>query len=154
MSGLRMINNEIEHIIEQGEGETAEALMSGNYISKHRNKLTTEAFYLTGDIEKYGTGIGRLKDWFADYTEISFVINDLDDFIQVVVQTTDQKTDQKTDEDKIIELIKTNNKITIKEISEAINKGITVTKERLNKLKDRNIIQRTGPDKGGYCEIK
>ncbi len=37
-------------------GLTVEALKSDNYQSRTRNKLIAEAFYLTRDIEKYGSG--------------------------------------------------------------------------------------------------
>lgn len=50
-------------------GLKVEDLYSDNYISRHRNKLTTEAFYLTGDVEKYGTGFKRLREWFSAYPE-------------------------------------------------------------------------------------
>jgi predicted HTH transcriptional regulator len=36
-------------------------LMKGNYIAMHRNKLLAEAFYLRGDIEKFGTGFFRIQ---------------------------------------------------------------------------------------------
>jgi ATP-dependent DNA helicase RecG len=41
---------------------TIAELQTDYYQSRARNKLTTEAFYLTGDIEKYGSGIKRIKD--------------------------------------------------------------------------------------------
>ena len=52
---VKIFDNSIE-ITNPGRlmgGLTVENLLTNNYISKHRNKLLTEAFYLTGDIEKY-----------------------------------------------------------------------------------------------------
>ena len=47
-------------------GLTVEDFKTDNYQSKHRNKLLAEAFYLTGDIEKYGTGFKRLREWLVE----------------------------------------------------------------------------------------
>jgi len=44
---------------------TIEAIKTDNYQARHRNKLLAEAFYLTGDIEKYGTGFRRIKNWLT-----------------------------------------------------------------------------------------
>ena len=40
-----------------------EILRQGNYQPYHRNKLLAEAFYLMGEIEKYGTGFARINEW-------------------------------------------------------------------------------------------
>lgn len=37
-------------------------LKENNYISELRNKLLAEAFYLTKEIEKYGTGFFRIRE--------------------------------------------------------------------------------------------
>lgn len=56
-------------------------------------------------------------------------------------------------QNKIMSLIKQNNKITQKEMIEITNlTRTTITKNLLN-LKEKNIIKRVGPDKGGYWEI-
>jgi ATP-dependent DNA helicase RecG len=34
-----------------------------------KRRLLAEAFYLTGDIEKYGTGFICLHNWLKDYPE-------------------------------------------------------------------------------------
>ncbi len=60
-------------------GLSIEKIKTGNYVSVHRNKLLTEAFYLTGDIEKYGTGFRRVNDWFKDYPELEYELIDLSD---------------------------------------------------------------------------
>lgn len=68
---------------------------------------------------------------------------------------TDRKnlqTDQKTDQEIIMGLIRANKHITLNEISKAINKGMSATKERITKLKNENLIKRTGSAKGGHRE--
>ena len=46
-------------------------LNSDNYKSRLRNKLVAEAFYLTGNIEKYGSGLIRIRKAMHDYPELS-----------------------------------------------------------------------------------
>ena len=60
-----------------------EALETDEYQSIHRNKLLAEAFYLTADIEKYGTGFKRLRKWLIDYPELTFSIIDFNGFIKI-----------------------------------------------------------------------
>jgi ATP-dependent DNA helicase RecG len=53
---------------------TLEDLDTDSYKPKHRNRLLIEMFYLMGAIEKYGTGIMRVKKWMLDYPELTFTI--------------------------------------------------------------------------------
>jgi ATP-dependent DNA helicase RecG len=64
-----------------------EKLNSGDYVYQHRNKLLTEVFYLTEDIEKYGTGFKRVKEWFSEYPNLKYVVSDLPNFIQVKISS-------------------------------------------------------------------
>lgn len=63
-----------------------------------------------------------------------------------------EKTREKTRE-KIIKLIAEDNKITIEELAEKT--GITKkgVEWNIQKLKQKNLLKRTGPDKGGRWEI-
>ena len=45
---------------------TIEDLKSDKYPAYARNKMIAEAFYLTGDIEKYGSGFMRIRNAIAD----------------------------------------------------------------------------------------
>jgi ATP-dependent DNA helicase RecG len=47
-----------------------------NYCSSLRNKLIAEGFYLTGSIEKYGSGFIRIRKALQDYPEIDFEIKE------------------------------------------------------------------------------
>jgi ATP-dependent DNA helicase RecG len=48
-------------------GITIDDLLSGNYTSKSRNKLLAKAFKEIGLIERYGSGIRRIRTICADY---------------------------------------------------------------------------------------
>jgi ATP-dependent DNA helicase RecG len=71
----------------------------------------------------------------------------------------DLKADLKTDlkdlsiDDKIIEAILVNKKISIPDMAKIINRGITVTKETINRLKEEGKIKRIGSAKGGHWEV-
>ena len=71
---------------------TVDKLKSGNYVSIHRNRLLTEAFYLTGDIEKYGTGFKRIHDWLKDYPNVSYEFIELLNFIKLKIKTSTNDT--------------------------------------------------------------
>jgi ATP-dependent DNA helicase RecG len=47
-------------------------LKENNYTSELRNKLLAEAFYLTKDIEKYGTGFFRIREAIKNYPTMEF----------------------------------------------------------------------------------
>ena len=57
-------------------------------------------------------------------------------------------------EKNIIELIKSNSSITIKEISIILNKEYSTIRKSIRKLKqEKKIIERIGSDKNGYWKI-
>ena len=56
-------------------------------------------------------------------------------------------------ENQILQLIKTNRDITLRELAVFINRGNTVTKTYVQKLKKAGKIQRIGPAKGGHWEV-
>ena len=107
-----MTKKELLHIVRQGETERVEFKTSfnklvietlvafsntrggkvlmgvndeGDYIPKHKNKLLVEAFYLTGDIEKYGTGYRRVNQWLKEYPNLKYELNDKTGFIQLKI---------------------------------------------------------------------
>ena len=49
-----------------------EELNTDEYQSIARNRLIVEAFYLTGDIEKYGSGYIRVREEIKEYPTILF----------------------------------------------------------------------------------
>ena len=53
----------------------------------------------------------------------------------------------------VIKLISSNNKITINQISEILNKHITTIKKAIKHLQDKNILERVGSDKTGQWKI-
>ncbi|MDR1652556.1 MAG: putative DNA binding domain-containing protein [Prevotellaceae bacterium] len=144
---------------------TIEDLNTNTYHASARNKLLAEAFYLTGDIEKYGSGFKRIRDEIANYPTMQFEYAEIQNGFQTTLKYLEQKTDinlktvektvEKTDtiDAKIISLMSENKNIKVSEIANAIKRGVSVTNERIAKLKTLGILQRIGADKGGYWKI-
>ena len=65
--------------------------------------------------------------------------------------TVKQQND--TVNDTVFDLIKQNNKITAKEISEHLKISLSTAKRKTKKLKEKGIIERVGSDKTGYWKI-
>lgn len=61
------------------------------------------------------------------------------------------RADVGINEQKIIELIRLNNRITAKEIAE--NLSISLRKSKMATLKEKNLIKRVGSNKSGHWEI-
>ncbi len=57
-------------------GLTIAELKTDNYHSHLRNKLIAEAFYLTKNIEKYGSGLIRIRKELQAYPGVSFYIEE------------------------------------------------------------------------------
>jgi ATP-dependent DNA helicase RecG len=74
-----------------------EGLQTDNYQPRHRNKLLAEAFYLTGDIEKYGTGFIGLRNGLNDYPESDCQFSDLNNFLQIRVSANKKGTEKGTE---------------------------------------------------------
>ena len=154
---------------------TIEDLKNRNYQSSIRNRLIAEAFYLTGNIEKYGTGFIRIENELKNYPNNSYEFKEISGGMQITFYKNDATVNATEDvgnsscvenelenelennlkerEKEIIKLISDNPKITQKEMSEKI--GITPQniRKHIARLKQKGILLRIGPDKGGYWKI-
>lgn len=74
--------------------------------------------------------------------------------LEKITQKTTQKIKLNNNQLKIIELIKENPKITRNELAGILNITSDGVKYNLKKLIDNEIIERIGPDNGGYWNIK
>ena len=68
----------------------------------------------------------------------------------LVIQNVPQNVPQKTDEQKIIEMIRNNPKITRKEMAKVIGKTVKTVQRIINQ---NNNIKFTGSSKSGHWEI-
>jgi ATP-dependent DNA helicase RecG len=139
---------------------TIEDLQTNTYHASARNKLIAEAFYLTGDIEKYGSGFRRIRDEISTYPTMELEYAEIPNGFQVIVKYEEQKISTKnfteifTENLKtIFELIKNNPSISFDELSEKTGISRRAVINNTNKLKSFGILERVGADKGGYWKI-
>lgn len=70
-------------------GITVDQLATDHYQSRIRNKLIAEAFYLTKNIEKYGSGLIRIRKELEGYPEISFQIQEIGGGVLITFNKSD-----------------------------------------------------------------
>ena len=150
---------------------TIDDLLSNNYNSQSRNKLISKAFKEVGIIERYGTGIRRILDICKDYGIVPPIFEEAFNGFKVSLfkekfdianpkndkvtnKVTNKVTDKVTDNQrKIIESINKNSEITTNQLADEVGISQRKIKENINKLKEKGILQRIGPAKGGYWKI-
>ncbi len=137
-------------------------IQSDNYRSSLRNKLVAEAFYLTGNIEKYGSGFIRIRKALRDYPEIEFEIKE---FAGGVMVTFAQKQPESPHEGvsggvsggvspesaHLLQLIQAQPGLKTIELVAQTGKPQRTVERWLKQLKDsRRIEFRGAPKTGGY----
>lgn len=136
----------------------ASDIQSDNYRSSLRNKLVAEAFYLTGSIEKYGSGFIRIRKALRDYPEIEFEIKE---FAGGVMVTFAQKQPESPHEGvsggvspesaHLLQLIQAQPRLKTIELVAQTGKPQRTVERWLKQLKDSQRIEfRGAPKTGGY----
>ena len=141
--------------------------------SRPRNPLIAQTIYLSGEIEKWGTGIKNvyekckeenLKVEFEDRKTAFFVIvyrKDLEGLIENTerdLQGTKQFLEKFPEqflenEKKILDYIRNKPNITQAELSSNLGISTRAVRKNIKNLKDRKIIERVGSDRKGYWKI-
>lgn len=153
---------------------TIEDLKTNNYHANTRNRLIAEAFYLTGDIEKYGSGFRRIREEIANYPTMSLIFNEVPNGFEIELNYLEQKIITYKERDlerdlerdierdieklndtqiKILKLIADNPRITQKRLSEIVEINDRNIRKYINELKKIGIIKREGGDRGGYWKV-
>jgi len=131
-------------------------------ISFPRNPLLFDLFHRLGLIEKVGSGIARIKN--ACRKRDIRVKFDTEDFFIVTFyrKVSPLKTPLKTPlkevfltelEDKLLNIIKENNKITQPQMAEKLDISIYTVKEYIKRLKKKKAIKRKGSARRGWWQI-
>jgi len=131
-------------------GITIRDLLSGNYVSKSRNKLIAKAFKEASIIERYGSGIMRVCKICEEYGVKEPDFHEISNGFQVILYN--EKTVEKTVE-KILDIIVNNPQITQAELVEMTGLTRRGVEWNLSKLKSKGLIERIGADKGGYWKV-
>ena len=122
------------------EGLTVDRLLSGDYTSTIRNKQIASVLKDAGIIERYGSGIKRILEWFSMYDLEQPVFEELQEGFRVTTFRTTQKTTRRiSTKEHILRLLKENPRLTRAELATTLgtekrtyNKGTycTIKKER------------------------
>ncbi|MCX6253587.1 MAG: putative DNA binding domain-containing protein [Bacteroidia bacterium] len=152
-------------------GITIEILLSGNYSSKTRNKLVAKVFKEIGLIERYGSGIMRIRRICKEYGIIDPKFEEVfngfrvilfkeklkvaeEDTENVTENVTDKVTDKVTDnQKKIIDHLKENNRTTTAELAQKVGISQRKVKENIRKLKEIGLLTRIGSEKNGHWQV-
>jgi ATP-dependent DNA helicase RecG len=138
------------------------------YRAAHRNKLLAEAFYLTGDVEKYGTGFIRIRsrlhgsyagmnlhlssDSGVFRVSVGLLAGNKETALETALETAPETAPENT-RDRIVLLLKENPRLTKQDLMHVLQKASGTIKEHIRILKKEGRIKRVGPDKGGYWEV-
>ncbi len=125
-------------------------------LAVRRNPLIADLFHRIHLVEKMGTGINRIKEECKKQGNINFEIETNGFFIAKFklkkVQENVGETVGKT-VGEIIALIDENPEITREELSAKTGLTIRGVEWNLAKLKQKGLLKRIGPAKGGHWEI-
>ena len=142
-----------------------EQLRTNQYISTPRNRQIAKMAKEMGLIERYGTGIRRVKNMFLDYGLEEPVYESLSDGVAVTVwglkfdENNDEVSDKNTENiektvektvEKIMEVLKEKPEITIKELVELTGLSRRGIEWNIKQLKTKGLIERVGSKKEGY----
>lgn len=140
--------------------------IKGREKSIPRNPLIADTFYITKDIERWGSGLKRITDECKErgikvtFEKIKsgFLVTFYrpETVIPGMLGKGEQKSWVKSSQkssQKIFELIQQNNYITIRELSKILEISGRAIIKNINILKKSGKLKRIGPDKGGHWEI-
>ena len=137
-------------------------------VSRTRNTLVADLLLRTIYVEKLGTGINRIKNHMEsanlpaplfEYDKHSFFVT-LFDKSYVEGEKVGEKWSEKWSEKiterqkEILSLIRKNPYISRKQLIGELGINSSAIQKHIEKLKEKKIIERIGPDKGGYWKVR
>jgi ATP-dependent DNA helicase RecG len=132
-------------------------------VSERRNELLAQMFHLIHFVENWGKGIDKIlklepKTEFKELGRKFYTIfprNAPENVGERDGDRVGEKVGEKVGENqvKIMSLMRENPSITIKELSEIIKMAEKNIEVNIAKLKEKRLIKRIGPAKGGHWEV-
>jgi ATP-dependent DNA helicase RecG len=104
-------------------------------------------------VEQIGSGIGRIKDSLKERGLPNPEFK-LEGIFSVILYRKNNETFPEKTREKIIRLIREKNDITVSEIAAITRLSEKGVEYHINRLKQDQIIERIGSDKGGHWQIK
>jgi len=133
----------------------ATVLLYSIHNSVPANPLLTKSMYLRGTIERMDTGTEEMNNLCIEKGLQKPVFRQQTDFRVILYRNfADENSTENATVEKILAIINEKPEITIKELVQ-----LTVLSRRgiewnIQQLKIKGLIERVGPDKGGYWKIK
>ncbi len=114
-----------------------------------------------GLIEKYGNGVKRAIQEIIEYglpkPQVRELVGgiDIEIYGSSIKNTVKEKLGEKLGENqtKILHIIKKNPITATKDMAKKLNISTTAIDNNISKLKQKGLLRRIGPDKGGRWEI-
>ena len=126
---------------------TIEKLQSGNYSSRSRNRAIAKMFKEAGRIEKYGSGIARIKNECLKHGILEPVFEEFQHGFRVILY----KQKRNGGVNSVYEVIKKTPNLKAKQIAEYLNTPLRTVERELKSLKEQGkIVFKGAPKKGGY----
>ena len=136
-------------------GLTLEDLKTDTYQSRTRNKLVAEAFYLTGNIEKNGSGYIRIRKELQAYPDVSLDVAEIGGGLLVTFkQNGGVNGGVNEGVNEILNYIRMKPGVKTTEITAALGIPQRTLERWLNQMKKaKKIIFRGAPKSGGYFVV-
>ncbi len=154
---------------------TLDDLHGDDYVSAIRNRLLADAFYLMGEIEKYGTGFVRIRKWLKEeYPEIRMEMREKGDFFQIELISVPshgdaegpdmpeglyEKLPERLPENlsdlqqNILNRMQHDPAVTYVQLAQITGKSRESIRKNIDRLRKRGMIRRIGPARGGHWQI-
>jgi ATP-dependent DNA helicase RecG len=139
-------------------GLTIERIKTEN-VSERRNELIAEMFHRVHFVERWGRGIRKIlsKEPETDFKEVGrqFIAVFKRKGVGRVGEKVGEKVGERLTENqrKILEAILENPQISAKKLSVLVGISSRKIEENISKLKEKGLLKRIGPDKGGHWEV-
>lgn len=128
--------------------DTIEDLQTDNYQSHLRNKLIAEAFYLTRNIEKYGSGFIRIRKELENYPEVHFAVEEVGGGVLVTFCSVGGVSGGVK---AILAYLKDHLGAKTKDLATALGIAERTLQRLLKKLKcEQKVVFQGAPKSGGY----
>jgi len=143
-------------------------LKTNSYQAQSRNKLITEAFYLTKDIEKHGSGYRRIREYIKEYPSMYFHFEENSGGYLAKIGYKEQKILKeaitkkngginggiKEELQNLLLIIRSNQGLNANQIKDITNIPQRTLERWLNELKSLKLIEFKGSKKtGGYYAV-